>query len=82
MMSIRTVVLAAAVMTVELVPGFVPRPSAQSQRARIDVSALGPKVGETVPAFRLSDQRGRWQSLASIVERRGAMLVFVRSADW
>ena len=55
---------------------------AQGQRARIDVSKLGPQVGERVPDFQLVDQTGKPQTLQSIIGRRGAMLVFVRSADW
>jgi hypothetical protein len=55
---------------------------AQPARQPVDVAALGPKVGQTIPTFRLVDQRGQWQTLGSIAGRRGAMLVFVRSADW
>ena len=55
---------------------------AQRPRARIDVSALGPQVGERVPDFQLSDHSGRLQTLQTIMGRRGAMLVFIRSADW
>ena len=49
---------------------------------RIDVSKLGPQVGERVPDFSLPDQNGGTQTLQSIMGPRGAMLVFVRSADW
>ena len=55
---------------------------AQGNRTRIDVSKLGPQAGEQVPDFSLRDQDGRVRDLASIMGRRGAMLVFVRSADW
>jgi peroxiredoxin len=54
----------------------------QDARTRIDVSKLGPQVGERVPDFQLNDQAGTSQTLQSIMGRRGAMLVFVRSADW
>jgi hypothetical protein len=54
----------------------------QDTRTRIDVSKLGPQVGERVPDFQLNDQAGRSQTLESIMGLRGAMLVFVRSADW
>ena len=54
----------------------------ENNRTRIDVSKLGPQVGERVPAFRLSDQTGKPHTLQSIMGRRGAMLVFIRSADW
>jgi hypothetical protein len=56
--------------------------TAQETRARIDVSKLGPQVGERVPDFKLFDQYGKERTLQSIMGRRGAMLVFVRSADW
>jgi peroxiredoxin len=55
---------------------------AQGTRTQIDVSKLGPQVGERIPDFKLVDQTGREQTLQSIMGRRGAMLVFVRSADW
>jgi peroxiredoxin len=54
----------------------------QENRTRINVSQLGPQVGDRVPEFTLLDQTGKAQSLQSIMGRRGAMLVFVRSADW
>ena len=49
---------------------------------KIDVSKLGPQVGEQIPAFRLTDQFGNVQTPESILGPKGAMLVFVRSADW
>lgn len=55
---------------------------AQGTRVQIDVSKLGPQVGVRVPDFRLRDQEGTERTLLSIMGRRGAMLVFVRSADW
>jgi hypothetical protein len=55
---------------------------AQVARARVDVSKLGPQVGQRVPDFRLVDQSGNEQTLQSIMGQRGAMLVFLRSADW
>jgi hypothetical protein len=51
-------------------------------RERVDVSKLGPQVGERVPDFSLVDQAGRTRTLQSIMGSRGAMLVFIRSADW
>jgi hypothetical protein len=54
----------------------------QGTRARVDLSKLGPQVGERVPDFTLRDQSGKDRTLQSIMGRRGAMLVFVRSADW
>ena len=49
---------------------------------KLDVSKLGPQVGERVPDFRLKDQNGKEWTRQSIVGPKGAMLVFVRSADW
>jgi cytochrome oxidase Cu insertion factor (SCO1/SenC/PrrC family) len=54
----------------------------QNTRARVDVSTLGPQVGERVPDFSLVDQAGRMRTLQSVMGSRGAMLVFLRSADW
>lgn len=49
---------------------------------RVEVSALGPQVGERVPDFRLADQLGEVHTLDSIMGPNGAMLLFHRSADW
>ena len=54
----------------------------QQGRPKIDVSKLGPQVGDKVPAFSLPDQTGAVKTLESIMGPRGAMLVFLRSADW
>lgn len=51
-------------------------------RERIDVTKLGPQVGERVPDFSLPDQAGVIRTLPSIMGPRGAMVVFIRSADW
>jgi hypothetical protein len=48
----------------------------------IDVSALGPQVGQVVPDFRLRDAHGRLWTRDSLMGPKGAMLVFSRSADW
>ena len=42
----------------------------------------GPKVGESVPDFGLSDQNGRQWSLHGLMGPKGLLLVFFRSADW
>lgn len=60
----------------------VPAMAQQPPRQKMDVSKLGPQVGEQVPDFSLKDQNGKTQSLNSIMGPKGAMLVFVRSADW
>ncbi len=51
-------------------------------RQKIDVQRLGPQVGERVPDFSLRDQNGKTWTLNSIMGPKGAMLVFIRSADW
>ena len=50
--------------------------------SEIDVTELGPQVGELVPEFSLPDQYGEIQTRESIMGPNGAMLVFIRSADW
>ena len=56
--------------------------TAQAPRTKIDVSKLGPQVGQTVPDFSLTDQNGKVWTRSSIMGPKGAMLVFYRSADW
>ena len=77
--SIRPAVLTTILVT--LLPGISTSTAAQS-RTPIDVSALGPQVGERVPDFRLPDQNGQVQTLDSIGGPNGTMLLFHRSADW
>jgi cytochrome oxidase Cu insertion factor (SCO1/SenC/PrrC family) len=47
-----------------------------------DVQKLGPQIGDRVPDFTLTDQRGQARTLASLMGPKGLMLVFNRSADW
>ena len=71
----------AAVLLVGL---FTPLPAMAQPppRQKIDLSKLGPQVGERVPEFSLKDQNGKTRTLQSIMGPKGAMLVFIRSADW
>jgi hypothetical protein len=55
---------------------------ARLSRQPVDVSRLGPQVGQRVPDFTLEDQNGKQWTLPSIMGPKGAMLVFFRSADW
>jgi hypothetical protein len=48
----------------------------------VDVSKMGPQVGQRIPDFRLNDQTGRERTRESIMGPKGAMIVFYRSADW
>jgi len=57
-------------------------PELTRAQALPDVQALGPRVGERVPDFSLTDQQGRTRTLASLSGPKGLMLVFYRSADW
>ena len=60
----------------------IPLQAQPAAQEKIDVSKLGPQVGQQVPDFSLKDQSGTTRTLDSIMGPRGAMLVFVRSADW
>jgi hypothetical protein len=48
----------------------------------VNVTTLGPKVGETAPDFAAPDQDGRPRRLSALMGPKGALLVFYRSADW
>jgi hypothetical protein len=62
---------------------FLTQPAqAQQPSQKIDVSRLGPQVGEVVSDFRLQDAQGKVWTRDSIMGSKGAMLVFSRSADW
>jgi hypothetical protein len=60
----------------------IPLSAQSTPREKIDVSKLGPQVRQRVPGFSLKDQDGKTRTLNSIMGPKGAMLVFVRSADW
>ena len=60
----------------------LPSLALQPSRESVNVSALGPQVGEVVPDFSLPDQHGTIQTLESLMGPNGVMLVFHRSADW
>ena len=62
--------------------GWAAEAQTSPERVRIDLSKLGPQVGEQVPDFSLKDQAGKTWTRSSIMGTRGTMLVFVRSAEW
>ena len=62
-----------------LAAGLITVPGAQQA---VDVTRIGPQVGQQAPAFTLNDQHGRQTSLDSVMGAKGAMIVFFRSADW
>ena len=78
--------LASIICSVAILGTILLQPSASAQQAvarqKMDVSKLGPQVGEQVPDFSLKDQDGKTRNLESIMGPKGTMLVFVRSADW
>jgi hypothetical protein len=77
---IKTVLVAIAALS-----ALVPEPAIRAQSVpvqKIEVSKLGPRVGQRVPNFNLKDQNGKTWTLQSIMGPKGAMLVFIRSADW
>ena len=80
-MKLLTISLPAFVLSAALLAQAPSSPQTTS-RPKIDVSKLGPQVGERVPAFALKDQNGNPWTIQSIMGPKGAMLVFVRSADW
>jgi cytochrome oxidase Cu insertion factor (SCO1/SenC/PrrC family) len=55
---------------------------ANSAARMVDVETVGPKVGQALPDFSLPDQHGQMRSLKSLLGPNGAVIVFVRSADW
>jgi hypothetical protein len=56
--------------------------SGQPAPPKIDVTKLGPQVGERIADFRLHDQNGKVWTRDSLMGPNGLMLVFSRSADW
>lgn len=56
--------------------------AAAQTRTQIDVSALGPQVGDQVPDFNLPDQNGLRHTLQSVRGPNGSLILFYRSADW
>ena len=54
----------------------------QQRAGQIDVTRLGPQVGDAVPDFRLQDFQGKTWARDAVMGPNGAMLVFSRSMDW
>jgi hypothetical protein len=59
-----------------------PAQAAQPKMSNVNIEAIGPRVGSTVPDFTLPDQDGTPRRLRSLFGPRGMMLFFIRSADW
>lgn len=62
--------------------GAAPELAQTLEPSKIDVSELGPQVGEIVPDFSLMDQNGKTWTRDAIMGPNGGMLVFIRSAGW
>jgi hypothetical protein len=71
---VRILFLLLASAAVALAPPQGPAP--------VDLSSVGPRVGEVAADFELPDQDGRPRRLSSLAGPKGTMLVFYRSADW
>jgi cytochrome oxidase Cu insertion factor (SCO1/SenC/PrrC family) len=71
-------VLASAAFVVDSVRAQTAAPTG----AAVDVTRLGPQVGDKAPNFTLADQRGQPRTLASLMGPNGLVLTFNRSADW
>jgi hypothetical protein len=54
----------------------------QTPEAEKSAFATGPEVGQNIPYFNALDQNGRLQDFNSVRGPKGAMIVFLRSADW
>ncbi len=48
----------------------------------LGASERGPRVGAAIPPFEAADQFGRKQTFETIRGPAGALIVFIRSADW
>ncbi len=58
---------------------------AQAQQPAINVDAnlkTGPEVGQKIPAFSATDQKGRIRNFDSLKGPKGLVLFFNRSVDW
>lgn len=65
-----------------LAPGGATSSQGTGATAPPPIEQRGPAVGTIAPAFRLVDQGGREQTLATLAGKEGLVLLFVRSADW
>ena len=77
-----TLAIAFGTSVLVLAQGGARQPPSANSAATFDVDAVGPKVGEQIPAFTLTDQTGKAWTRESIMGPKGALLVFFRSADW
>lgn len=72
----------AVLVMAGLLAGVVTVSGQGPQPVPVDVTTLGPQTGQKAIEFRLPDQSGREQTLASLAGPKGTMVVFSRSAAW
>ena len=83
--SVERLAWALGMMSVLIVPrlllaqGNLPQRTSKPEKSAF---ATGPEVGQKIPYFRALDQSGKLQDFNSIRGPKGAMIVFLRSADW
>jgi hypothetical protein len=83
--SVGRLACALAVISLLIMPRLLLAQGNISQRtskAEKSAIATGPEVGQKIPYFRALDQNGKLQDFNSIRGPKGAMIVFLRSADW
>jgi hypothetical protein len=78
----KLVACVGALFVTVLADSLAAQPAATQGWQKVDVSKLGPQVGDQVPDFSLRDQTGTTRTLQSVMGPNGLMLVFYRSADW
>lgn len=82
MSAFKTSGLRLMLLLAVLMPAAAAGGQSVEERMKVDLSQVGPQIGERVPDFSLVDQTGRTQTLQSLMGPNGLMLVFFRSADW
>jgi hypothetical protein len=83
--SVERLACALAVISLLIMPGLLlAQDNVDRRTAKVETSefATGPEVGQTIPYFRALDQNGKLQDFNSVRGPKGAMIVFLRSADW
>ena len=73
---------AALVSAVALAAPMAAAPALADVPTAENAAAFGPAVGSIAPAINLPDQRGNPRTLGNVSAQNGAVVVFVRSADW
>lgn len=80
--SVERLACALAMISLLIMPRPLLAQGKQTSEAEKSAFATGPEVGQKIPYFRALDQNGKLQNFNSIRGPKGAMIVFLRSADW